>query len=104
MAEFDFDHWANLAREDPPAYFRARARVIRRFIDAHTPAQAERLEEVQARIDTVRVVCANPRDASCQLAEMLEGQLRTLHDALDRLMALSEELAAALGAPNSHND
>ena len=74
------------------------ARAIRRFIDAHSPDQAERLEETQAKIDSVRVVCGNPRHASYQLAGMLEEQLRTLHDALDRLLALSEELTAALAA------
>ncbi|MBL8439326.1 MAG: DUF3135 domain-containing protein [Zoogloeaceae bacterium] len=104
LAEFDFDHWASLARDDPPAYFRARARAIRRFIDAHSPDQAERLEETQAKIDSVRVVCGNPRHASYQLAGMLEEQLRTLHDALDRLLALSEELTAALAAAPPHED
>jgi hypothetical protein len=89
VADFDFDHWADLARRDPPAYFRARERALSGFIDSHPPVQAKRLWEVQARIDSLRVVAAAPGEATRQLACLLQDHLEALHAALERLLALS---------------
>lgn len=101
MSDFDFDHWAGLARRDPPAYFRARERAIMGFIDAHPEAQAARLREIQARIDCVRVVCANPSVATRQLTAMLEEHLLALQDAMNRLLELSDDFGRSLGGPAS---
>lgn len=97
MPDFDFDHWAGLARRDPRAYFSARDKVIRRFIDGHPPAQAQRLWEMQAHIDCVRVVCATPGQATSQLSNLLEEHLQALHGAMDRLLQLTESLSRSLG-------
>jgi len=101
VSDFDFDHWANLARRDPPAYFRARERAIMRFIDGHPEAQAARLREVQAHIDCVRVVCVSPHHATRQLAVMLEEHLQALQLAMDRLLELSDDLGRHLGKAGS---
>lgn len=88
MGRFDFDHWADLARRDPPAYFRAREREIRRFIDSHPDTQATRLREVQAHIDCLRAVGGSPRQTTYQLMSLLEEHLQALQWALEHLQSL----------------
>lgn len=88
MGDFDFDRWSELARRDPPAYFRAREREIQRFIDDHSEAQAARLREVQANIDCLRAVGGSPRQTTRQLVGLLEEHLLALQWALERLQAL----------------
>lgn len=95
--DFDFDHWAGLARRDPPAFFRARERAIGRFIDAHPPAQAQRLREIQSHIDCMRAVCVSPGQASRQLVSHLEDHLAALQAAMDRLVRLTDDLGRRLG-------
>jgi hypothetical protein len=101
VADFDFDHWAELARRDPPAYFRARQRVVSRFIDNHPPAQAQRLREVQARIDCLRAMSAGPVQATRQLAALLEEHVEALHVAMGRLLTLSEGFGRGPGSPGA---
>ena len=99
MAEFDFDHWANLARSDPAAFFLARERAINSFIDSHSASEAERLREMQAHIDYVRATSASPSYAARQLSFMLEEHLTALRLAMGRLLDLSEELGHCLRRP-----
>lgn len=101
MADFDFDQWADLARRDPPAYFRARERVLRGFIDAHPPAQAQRLRETQARIDCLRAMSAAPVQASRQLAQLMGEHVTALQAALERLLVLSRGLGRPPAPPGS---
>jgi hypothetical protein len=66
MGDFDFDYWKLLAERDPVAYFAARDMTLRQFIASH-PGQAVMLTELQARIDSTRVLAGGrPRPvANC---------------------------------------
>jgi hypothetical protein len=99
VSDFDFDHWASLARRDPPAFFRARERAIMRFINAHPEPQAARLREIQNHIDCLRAVCASPAQATRQLTAMLEDHLLALQDAMQRLLEASNDFSRSLGNP-----
>lgn len=97
MPSFDFDHWSDLARRDPPAFFRERERAIAAFIDAHPEARGP-LTELQARIDALRAQAATPARALRGILGLLEdhlhalegGQRRLAHEAA-RLRARSRE-------------
>lgn len=78
MAGFDFDHWCELAKRDPVAFFRARRRLIERFIDAHPAAQASRLREMQAFIDCVRIASGTPMCAVRNIAGMMQERMEVL--------------------------
>lgn len=101
VSEFDFERWAELARRDPRAYYRARERAIRTFIDAHPAVQAERLLELQARIDGLRALAGNPGQATRELTDQLQEHLEALEVALGRLESLAGKLASRLREPGS---
>lgn len=92
---FDLNAWRELADRDPGAYFVERERTIGAYIDAN-PQAAERLRQLQARIDTVRAVAGTPLQALRGIAGMMSDQL----DALTiQLRQLSEETDRLLSAP-----
>lgn len=68
-----------------------------RFIDAHPEPQAARLREIQNHIDSLRVVCASPAQATRQLTAMLENHLLVLQDAVQRLLEASNDFSRSLG-------
>ncbi|HCX34770.1 MAG TPA: hypothetical protein DHV08_15290 [Rhodocyclaceae bacterium] len=77
VSSFDFDHWSELARRDPQAFFRCRERAIAAYIDAH-PGSRERLAALQARIDELRAVAGTPAQALRGIFALLDEQLRAL--------------------------
>lgn len=101
VSEFNFERWADLARRDPRAYYRARERAIRTFIDAHPAVQAEGLRELQARIDSLRALAGNPGQATRELTEQLQEHLEALEVALGRLESLAEKLIGRPREPGS---
>lgn len=89
-SHFDFDAWCDLARRDPPAFFRARQRAIAEFIDAH-PHVREKLLILQAQIDGLRATAGTPALALQGIVGMLDdhlaalsGQLCLLREETDR--------------------
>ena len=96
MSEVDFDHWCELARRQPEHFFRERERVIGRFIDAHPPAQAERLRELQSRIDDTRAVAGNPLRAAKLMLGLMEDNLEALQSRLLCLQRETDHLVAVL--------
>lgn len=75
---FDFDHWSELARRDPAAFFRARQRTIERFIDGHPQPEAARLREMQVFIDCVRVSSGTPLCAVRNITGMMQECLEVM--------------------------
>ena len=59
MGSFDFDYWKHLAEHDPAAFFQARENALHQFIALHQ-GQEGALVELQARIDTTRVLAGMP--------------------------------------------
>ena len=96
MAQIDFDHWCDMARTEPEQYFRERERVIGGFIDGHPPAQAERLRELQLRIDGARASAGSPMRAVRVMMTMMEDNLEAMHARLLCLQQETEHVAAIL--------
>jgi len=95
MGGFDFDHWKQLAEQDPAAFFLARDRALRECITRH-PEQAQQLAGLQRRIDASRALAGTPLQASRVLMGMIHGQLNELGDRLAELQRESEALRHAL--------
>ncbi|MFA9438229.1 DUF3135 domain-containing protein [Uliginosibacterium sp. sgz301328] len=92
-AEFDFDHWADLAASDPPGFFAERRRAIEAFIASAPPQQAAALRDLQAIIDQTRLEAGTPARAVSQLMDMLSDQLEIMRLNLIRLRQESLEMA-----------
>lgn len=97
MSEFDFDDWANLARRDPRAFFCARERLLKHFIDSHPPAQAARLWAFQQQIDCARGLAGSPLLATRQLMDLVESHLQALRLAVGVLDSATSRLARGTG-------
>ncbi len=66
-AEFDFDHWAALARSDPAEFERARAAALADVI-ARAPARLQqRLSGLQWRLDQERRLSGGPMAACLRM-------------------------------------
>lgn len=102
MAGFDFDHWSELAKRDPAAFFRARRRLIDRFIDAHPAPQANRLREMQAFIDCVRVASGTPMCAVRNITSMMQERMELLRRQGAELDAASLRLREVVSHLEEH--
>lgn len=92
---FDFDAWCELARRDPPAFFRARQRAITEFIDAH-PQVREKLLVLQAQIDSLRASAGTPALALQGIVGMLDDHLAALSGHLSQLREETERFNQTL--------
>lgn len=97
MGDFDFDYWKHLAESDPAAYFAARDRTLRQFIAAH-PGQEAMLCELQARIDSTRVLAGSPSQACRELLGQMEDQLMLLSSKLAELQREAGVIQQLMGS------
>ncbi|ANQ84630.1 DUF3135 domain-containing protein [Azoarcus olearius] len=102
MAGFDFDHWCDLAKRDPAAFFHARHRLIERFIESHPAPQARRLREMQAFIDCVRVSSGTPMGAVRNIAGLMQERLDVLRRKGAELNAAGERLKEMMHRLEEH--
>lgn len=96
MGGFDFDYWKNLAERDPVAYFAARERALSQFIASH-PGQELMLAELQARIDSTRVLAGGPAQACRELFGQMEDQLMLLSFKLSELQREAGAIQQLIG-------
>jgi len=97
MGGFDFDYWKNLAERDPVAYFAARERALSQFIASH-PGQELMLAELQARIDSTRVLAGGPAQACRELLGQMEDQLMLLSFKLSELQREASAIQQLVGS------
>ena len=69
--QFDFDNWAQLAKDDPQAFEAKRLSVIEDLIDQAPPALRQRLRGLQWRIDMERERCKTPLQACIRISNMM---------------------------------
>jgi hypothetical protein len=81
----DFDEWADLAKRDPVAFERRRARVIEDFLQQVPHRRRQRLRCLQWRIDRTRELAANPVAACVRISRMMWDSLLGDHGLLDTL-------------------
>jgi hypothetical protein len=60
--KFDFDAWAQLAKDDPAEFERRRQAAVREAIDNAPPAFRQRLQRLQNRLDRERNPAMDPRN------------------------------------------
>jgi hypothetical protein len=86
---FDFDTWAELARNDPEAFEARRRACIEAFIADAPQEHRRRLRGVQFRIDMERRRARNPMAACLRLSSMMWDALlgpNGLRERLDELL------------------
>ena len=69
--EFDFDHWATLAREDPAQFERDRRAAIALVLRRIPVRRRRRLRCLQWRIDQIRCTSRTPLAACIRLSQMM---------------------------------
>jgi hypothetical protein len=92
---FDFAGWARLAREDPQAFERERARLIGQLIEAAPAEQRPRLEALQWRVEQVRRLSRTPLAACLKLSSMMWERVTGEHGLLAHLQRLDGPAGAA---------
>ncbi len=85
-AHYDFDHWRQLAEQDPAAFEALRRRILDEAISAAPGRRQERLRRLQWRIDQTRRTAANPLAACLRISAMMwesvsgpQGLVRTMN-------------------------
>ncbi|MDB5800309.1 MAG: hypothetical protein JWL63_1248 [Rhodocyclales bacterium] len=94
---FDFDHWSQLAKSDPAAFFAAREQAINAFIAAAPSVHREELRELQRMIDGTRAEAGTPMKAVRQIMGMVADRLELMQGQLHQLREESEELVEQIG-------
>jgi len=89
QADFDFQEWARLAREDPDAFERERARLIGELIGAAPPEMRHRLEALQWRVEQVRRRSRTPLSACLKISAMMWERVTGQHGLLPHLRSLT---------------
>ena len=69
--DFDFDKWAELAKNDPQSFEKQRAKVIKDFISSFPPEKQKKLWEFQLLIDAERQISKTPLEACQKLTQMM---------------------------------
>lgn len=69
--QFDFDVWAQLAKNDPEAFEAKRLSMIEELIEQAPPALQQRLRGLQWRIDVERERSKTPLQACIRISNMM---------------------------------
>lgn len=99
VVDFDFSHFAELAKTDPEAFERARERLIDELIEQAPAGQRRRLRGLQFRIDMERRRAKTPYAACVSVSRMMwETFNNEFRPALLRLLEGTEPLQAPIAA------
>lgn len=91
--DIDFQYWANLAQQDPAAYFAQRAALIEAFIASVPLQHQDDLRRLQALIDGTRLEAGSPVTATRKLMLMLSEHLAAMQSQLVLLRDESQQLS-----------
>lgn len=94
---FDFDHWSQLARRDPAAFFAAREKLIADFIASVPVEHRESLRSMQAMIDATRAEAGSPMNAVRRMMGMMADHLDAMRGQLVELQSETGKLTESLG-------
>lgn len=92
---FDFDRWVRLARENPEAFERERARVVGELIAGAPQDVRPRLEALQWQVEQARRRARTPLAACLKISSMMWDRVVGEQGLLERLSALAGDAAAA---------
>jgi hypothetical protein len=96
--ELDFEHWAQLAQDDPEAFEASRQAAIEALLDSFPTESRERMRRLQWRIDQERKLAKSPMGACVRLSQMMWRQLLGEGGLRDRLA----DLAAGMQSDPDH--
>ncbi|MCW8902634.1 DUF3135 domain-containing protein [Sedimenticola sp.] len=100
---FDFDEWVTLAKGDPEAFEKRRAKWLETAIQRAPDHNKDRLLGLQFQIDMIRQKNRHPLGACMKLSSMmLENWLGELPSAVDAIEAKNESPAKAEVVDLSH--
>ncbi len=88
--KFDFDEWANLAKEDPDAFENKRQQMIQDVLDKSSPKIRRRMEGLQWQIDQVRATSTNPMASCLKISQMMWDKTIGEDGLVDHLKQLTD--------------
>ncbi len=97
--EFDFDHWAELARKDPEAFEEKRSAIIKSTIEQSPTRLQRRLQGIQWQVDTVRSNSTNPMAACLKISNMMWKSVLEEDGLLDNLNQLGNTAIGDMSTP-----
>ncbi len=80
LPQFDFDHWAELARDDPAVFEQLRQLTLDLAILKRSRRNRERLQGLQWRIDRLREQSRTPMAACVNLSNMMWDTFEKLNE------------------------
>ncbi len=89
-AEFDFDKWAKLAKENPDAYENKRQQMIQDVIGKSSPKIKRRMQGLQWQIDQVRATSSNPMASCLRISQMMWDKTIGGNGLVDHLQQLTD--------------
>ena len=89
-AEFDFDEWAKLAKENPDAFENKRQQMIQEVIDKSSPKIRRRMQGLQWQIDQVRATSTNPMASCLKISQMMWDKTIGEDGLVDHLQQLTD--------------
>lgn len=95
-APFDFDAWAELARQDPQAFERQRSRVLEAAIRGAPAERQPRLRRTQWKLDHIRRTSATPLLACLHMQRLLWENITGENGLLERLQLLGGNASPGL--------
>lgn len=96
-SNFDFEHWARLAQDDPKAFEMQRQQAIDTSIARAPEHMQQRLRALQWRLDHSRRLAGNPLGACLQLHALLMDHVSArLLPALQGQVAATQERTAKI--------
>jgi len=91
MKEFDFNEWAELAKNDPEAFEAKRKEVIAEVIDGAPEKERAALNRLQWKIDAQRRIAKNPLDSCVRIYCLLLENVYKEGGFIDAITSLSPE-------------
>ena len=88
MHGFDFDAWAELARNNPQAFELKRTSTIEAVIDNAPDRNRQQLRRIQWKLDRIRETAATPLAACLRMQEMMWQSVLGDDGLLERLQQL----------------
>lgn len=89
-AEFPFDFWAKLAREDPIAFEEARKLMLESLIETAPTRVRPRLKGLQWQIEQIRSRATTPLRACLKISDMMWTKVMGEDGLTAHLLELSE--------------
>jgi len=91
--EFDFDHWAKLAKDDPAGFEAQRMQILEALIADAPERLRHRLRGMQWQLDQVRSRSSNPMASCLRMSRMMWEKVLGEDGLLDSMRGLGEKAA-----------